>query len=53
MEKLKKKSCNVYKHIIEETNHPIEDFDVHIFVQLENVTRENAENSWKIIGKLH
>ena len=35
--KNKKISCNIDKHLIEETNHSIEDFDVQIIAQLDNV----------------
>ena len=41
--KNKKISCNIDKHFIEETNYSIEDFDVHIIVQLENFPRDKDQ----------
>ena len=38
-----KKSCNIDKHFIEETHHSIEDFDVQIFIRLENVQHDKDQ----------
>ena len=53
----KKISCNIDKHFTEEENHPLDDFDVQIIVQLENVPnskdqarkrRKQFEGYWQI-----
>ena len=41
--KIKKITCNIDKHFIEERNHSTEDFDVQIIVQLDNVPRDKDQ----------
>ena len=37
---MKKISCNKDRHLTDETNHSIEDFDVQIIVRLEDIPRD-------------